>query len=100
MSRDFRFNGRRAGDAEALLLAAGEPAGPAFRPVLDFVPEVGAAKRAFDDPGSISVFFSLRRFRSQARRRVLVDRHGRKRVRLLEDHADLLADQNRIHRRR
>ena len=38
----------RAGDAEALLLAAGEAGAGLVEAVLDLVPEVGAAQRALD----------------------------------------------------
>ena len=38
----------RAGDAQALLLAAGEPGAGLVEPVLDLVPEVGAAQGLLD----------------------------------------------------
>src|SRR4051812_21174655 len=42
------LDGGRAGDAEALLLAAGQPDAGLAETVLDLVPEVGAAQGAFD----------------------------------------------------
>src|SRR5215207_2428379 len=43
------LDGRRAGDAQALLLAAGEAHAGLAEPVLDLVPEVRATQRALHD---------------------------------------------------
>ena len=44
----FGIHRERAGDAQALLLSAGEGEGGFFQIVLHFVPESGAAKAVFD----------------------------------------------------
>src|SRR5215204_4730547 len=82
----------RPGDAEPLLLAAGQRQGVLLELVLDLVPEGGPAQRPLDqvvhalwlhadDPG--------------AEGDVVVDRLG-ERVGLLEDHADALAHLHRV----
>ena len=43
------LDGDRPGDAQPLLLAAGEAGAGLVEPVLDLVPEVGAAQRPLDD---------------------------------------------------
>ena len=43
------LDGERAGDAEALLLAAGQADRAVAQPILDLVPQRGAAQRALDD---------------------------------------------------
>ncbi len=45
----LRLDGDRPGDAQALLLAARQAEGAVFEPVLDLVPEGGAAQAALDD---------------------------------------------------
>ena len=47
--QDIRLHGERTGDADALLLAAGEGEGGFFEPVLDLVPDGGAGERLLDD---------------------------------------------------
>src|SRR4051794_24451195 len=47
--QDLRLDRDRAGDAEPLLLAAGEARAGLVEPVLDLLPEVRAAQRALDD---------------------------------------------------
>ena len=45
----LRLDGDRAGDAEALLLAAGQAERAVVQPVLDLVPQRGAAQALLDD---------------------------------------------------
>ena len=83
---DFRRNGDRARDAQALLLAAGQAGAGLRQPVLDLVPQRRLLQAGLDD------LIELRLARRQsvdarAVGDVLVDRLG-KRVRLLEHHAD------------
>jgi hypothetical protein len=87
--QDVGVHGERAGDAQALLLAARERTPRRVEPVLDLAPQAGPRERLLDqgvlvaalDPGEL-----------QAREHVLPDRHGRERVGLLEHHADPHAD--------
>ena len=83
----LRLDGGRASDAEALLLAAGEAGARLVEPVLDLVPEVGAAQGLLDDRLLLGLLHALL-VEVEARRDVLVDRHRRERVRRLEDHPD------------
>src|SRR6195256_4633267 len=82
-----------AGDAEPLLLAAGQAEARGVELVLDLVPQRAAAPRLLDaavhlGPGNLLV-------EPDAERDVLIDRH-RKRRRLLEHHADPRAQQIEI----
>ena len=85
----------RAGDAEPLLLAAGEARAGLVEPVLDLVPEVGAAQRALDDLVLLGLLHPAR-VEVEPGGDVLVDRHRRERVGRLEDHADQAADLDRV----
>ncbi len=81
-----RRRGQRAGDAQALLLAARHAERVGLQPVLDLVPQGAAAQRALDDLVHVSVHSQD----AGAERDVVVDRLG-ERVGLLEDHPDVLA---------
>ena len=89
-SRISRLHRDRPGDAQPLLLAAGqaEPALPQL--VLDLVPQRGAAQCRFD--AVVELGFRQLLVEPDAESDVVVDRH-RKRRRLLEHHADLGAQQ-------
>ena len=88
---DVGLDREAAGDAEALLLSSREAQRAGLEPVLDLVPERRLLKRAFDAPVEIV----LPAEDARAEGDVVVDRL-RKRVRLLEDHADALADFDRV----
>ena len=85
---DLGLDGDGPGDAEALLLAAGEAEARWCEAVLDLVPEAGAAEAPLDR--FVEAGLSLMPVEAQAVGDVFVDRL-RERVRLLEDHADALA---------
>src|SRR3954454_4545667 len=68
------LDGRRAGDAEALLLAAGEAHAWLAEAVLDLFPEVRAAQGALDDVVHVGLL-DLAIVELQAGRDVVVDRH-------------------------
>src|SRR5205085_1429378 len=78
----------RARDAEALLLAARQTDPGLREAVLDLVPQPGAAQRRFDPLADVG---ALDARELEPGRDVVVDRHRRERVRLLEDHADRAA---------
>ena len=80
-----------AGDAEALLLAAGHAEGVVLEAVLDLVPERAAPQRALDD----LVHVALHAEHPRAEGDVVVD-GLRERVGLLEDHPDPLAHLDRV----
>ena len=80
---DLGLDGQRPGDAEPLLLAAGELQARAVELVLDLVPEGGAAERALDQLVHVAPVAVDPRPPGD----VVVDALG-ERVRLLEDHAD------------
>src|SRR6202167_3512817 len=82
-----------AGDAEPLLLAAGQAEAAGAQLVLDLVPQRAAAQRLFD--AAVHLGFGDLLVEPDAERDVLVDRH-RKRRRLLEHHADARAQQIEI----
>ena len=79
------LGGDGAGDAEPLLLAAGEAVGRLLELVLDLVPECGAAQRLLDEVVHV---VDLHAGDPRAVGDVVVDRL-RERVGLLEDHADV-----------
>src|SRR5580700_10748655 len=86
-----------AGDAQPLLLAAGQAQSVGAELVLDLLPQRRAAQRGFD----AAVELGLRQpfIEPDAECDVLVDRH-RKRRRLLEHHADARAQQVEVLLRR
>ena len=85
------LDGDAAGDAEPLLLAAGEAEGVVLEAVLDLVPERRAAQRLLDR--LVEVVLAAEDARAEGD--VVVDRL-RERVRFLEDHPDQLADLDRV----
>ncbi len=76
-----------AGDAEALLLAAGEAERAGVEAVAHFFPQRGAAEAALD--GLVELGLVADALEAKAVDDVLVDCF-RERVRFLEDHADAL----------
>ena len=78
-----RFDRDRPGDAEPLLLAAGEAERAVLEPVLDLVPERRSAQRLLDPLVELVLQPEVARRPGD----VVVDRL-RERVRFLEDHAD------------
>src|SRR5690606_27843855 len=85
---DLGLEGDGAGDAQALLLAAGEGEGALLEIVLDLVPQGGLLEGVLDDGVALG---AARAVDPGAVGDVVVDRFG-ERVGLLEDHADAAAD--------
>ena len=85
------LDGDRPGDAQPLLLAAGQRHPGLLELVLDVVPERGPAEAALDQ----LVHVALVAVDPRAEGDVLVDRL-RERVRLLEDHPDAAPDRDRV----
>ena len=85
------LDGERAGDAQALLLAARERQRASLQPVLDLVPERGPLQRAVHTLVEVAAHPE----RARPVRDVVVDRL-RERVRALEDHADPLSHLDRV----
>ena len=46
---DLRMDGKRAGDAQPLLLSAGKTECALFEPVLEFIPDGGILQARFDN---------------------------------------------------
>ena len=96
--QDLRLDGQRAGDAQPLLLAAGERQRRGVQPVLDLVPERRRLQARLDPAAQLGA-----RARSavdaQAVGDVVEDRL-RERVRLLEHHADAPPQVDDVDRRR
>ncbi|MPN09027.1 hypothetical protein SDC9_156315 [bioreactor metagenome] len=90
----FRLHRQAAGDAQALLLPAGDGHGALFQVVLHLIPEGGLRKRAFND--LIQLRLALGAVHSRAIGNVVVDGHG-KRVGLLKHHAHPLAQHVHFH---
>ena len=88
---DVGLGRERARDAQPLLLAAREAERGVLQPVLDLVPERGAAQAGLD----ALVEAVLQPERAGPEGDVVVDRLG-ERVGLLEDHADPAADLDRV----
>ena len=91
----FRIHRQRAGDAQALLLAAGEAVGGLVQLVLDFVPQRGAAQAL------LHLVVQSRRGSTDAvdARAVgdVVEDRFRERIGPLEDHADAAAHVGHFH---
>src|SRR5262249_56146644 len=83
---ELGLGGDGAGDAEPLLLAAGEAEAVGTELVLDFAPQRRASQRRLDAVGKLAFRDFL--IEKNAESDVVEDRH-RERRRLLEDHADL-----------
>jgi hypothetical protein len=90
---------QRAGDAEPLLLAAGEAGGHVIEPVLDLVPKGGPPETPFDQVGKVPL--GDQRVQRRPVRHVVEHRLG-ERVGALEHHADPLPqrDLRRCRKRR
>src|SRR3954469_12148095 len=89
-----RLDGDRPGDAQALLLTARQPDPRPAEAVLDLLPQARADERALDALAPVDAAGAAE---PQARGDVVEDRHRRKRVRLLEDHADRAAHGHDVH---
>ncbi len=89
-----RADRERAGDAQALLLAAGEGATGRAQPALHLVPQPGPLQRVLDH---LVLVHALDPGQFQPAGDVLVDGHRREGIGLLEDHPDPLADLRRAH---
>ena len=85
-----------AGDAQALLLAAGKRGTRLIEAVLHFLPEVGAAQRALHDFLRVGLL-DLLRIEPHPRQHIVANRHGGEGIGTLEDHAHVLADGHRVH---
>ena len=94
--KHLRLDGKRPRDTEPLLLAAGEAERIFLEPVLDLVPDGRAAQGFFYDVVKLCLVADAVRSRTVGD--VVVDAHGEG-VRLLEDHADALAELVHIHGR-
>jgi hypothetical protein len=86
---DLWLDGDGAGDAEALLLAAGEAVGALVKAVFDFVPEGGGAQAFLDNLAGLAGGFGA--LEGEAVGDVVGDGAGEG-VGLLEDHADAAAE--------
>ena len=75
---------KRAGNAKALLLAAGKAEGRLFQAVLHLIPQSGAAKRLFND--LVELALVLDPVNARAVGDIVVYAHG-ERIRLLKHHA-------------
>src|ERR1700722_10715557 len=89
------LDGQRPGDAQALLLAAGQGSSGPVDDVLDLVPESGPSQGAFHGPLDL-VGIALP-MQAHARGHVLEDGKGREGRGLLEDHADPAPHRHRVH---
>jgi hypothetical protein len=90
---DFRIGSQRAGDAQALLLAAGEIGAEFLEPVADLVPQGRPLQGRLD--AVVEFVLVAHAAHAQAVGDVLVDRLG-KGIGLLEHHADAHAHLDRI----
>ena len=89
--QDFGAVGDGAGDAEALLLAAGKAEGAVVEAVFHLVPKRGVNEGALD--GFIELTFAVAARNAEAEDDIFVDRL-RERIVFLEDHADAFAQGN------
>src|SRR5699024_306224 len=89
------LDGDRAGDAQTLLLAAGQAHAGLVEAVLDLVPEVRAPQRLLHElvPRGAGHAAAVE---LDAGQHVVADRHGGERVRLLEHHAHAAAHVDRV----
>ena len=88
---DGRAHGDRAGDAQALLLAARKGRPRLVEAILHLVPQVRPAQRLLDELLRIRLL-ELAGIEGDAREDVLGDRHRREGVGALEHHSDVAAD--------
>ena len=84
-------HGQGPGDAQSLLLATREGGAGTDEPILHLVPQPGADEAGLDQLGAVRLA-DFGAGEGQAGGHVVGDGHGRERVGLLEDHADLAAD--------
>ena len=91
---DLRLDGDGAGDAQALLLAAGQAQRAGVQPVLHLVPQRRLPQAVLDD--CIQFGLGFHALQAQAVGDVFVDGFG-KRIGFLEHHADALAQFDHIH---
>src|SRR6476646_7362664 len=89
---DLGIGRDRPGDAQPLLLAAGQRQPRLLELVLDLVPDCGPPQTLLDEPVEIA----LEPVQSRPEGDVVVDRF-RERVRFLEDHPDPPPDLDRVH---
>jgi hypothetical protein len=93
--QDLGLHRDGAGDAQPLLLAAGQTGTGLVEAVLDLVPQVRPAQGLLDGLGEdLLVPHAVE---AHPGRDVVEDRHRRERVGALEDHADGPADVHRVH---
>ena len=85
------------GNAESLLLAAGERGRGVLQSLADFIPEAGLLERLLDDLVFALARRSLARKRAESGGDVVADRHRGKRRRALEHHADVASHLDRVH---
>ena len=83
--QNLRIDGERSGDADALLLAAGEGQRARMQPVLHFVPQCGTHERLLHH--FVQLAPVVHAADAKAVRDVVVDRF-RERIRFLEHHTD------------
>ncbi len=83
-----RLDRHRPGDAQALLLAAGQAAAGGVEAVLDLVPQAAEPQAVLDEVVLVGAG-RLGAGELQPGEHVVADRHRRERVGLLEHHADL-----------
>ena len=81
-------HGQRAGDAQPLLLAAGQTAAGLAEPGLDLVPQAGPGEALLDERRSLGLAAGREAAQPEAGQHVVGDGHGGERVGLLEHHAD------------
>jgi hypothetical protein len=88
------LEGERAGDAESLLLAAGQAGARAVEDVLDLFPQRGLPERLLDPAVRV---VDLRLGEPQTGEDVVANRRHGKRIGLLEHHADPATQAHRVH---
>ena len=89
-----RLHRQRAGDAQALLLAAGKAQRTLLQPVLHLVPDGGAAQALLHQ--LVQLLLAVVAVQAGAVGHVVVDAHG-ERIGLLEHHADAAAQVGHVH---
>ncbi len=92
--QDFGLDSQSPGDAQALLLAAGEAQRALFQAVFHLVPEGSAPQGAFHQLIQLRLIADAVELRTVSN--IVVDAHGEG-VRLLEDHAHAAAQVGQLH---
>ena len=90
---NIRLYGKGSGDAETLLLTAGEPEGRLMQAVFQFVPDGSLTQAAFYD--LIQILFLGDAFQARTISDIIIDAL-REWIRLLKNHADMAAKNDRI----